>query len=89
MRQVDEIHDAEDQCQARRQQEQQHPELDAVEKLLEEIEHGLTAALCHLSMSAHFARACRLRSSDRAARALASLHTLLCQIAAMESRPLR
>ena len=40
VRQIDEVHDAEDQRQPRRQQEQQHAELNAVEKLLDEIEHG-------------------------------------------------
>ena len=40
VRQVDQIHDAEDQRQPRRQQEQQHAKLDAVEALLDEIQHG-------------------------------------------------
>jgi hypothetical protein len=39
VRQVDEVHDAEDQRQPRRQEEQQHPKLDAVQKLLDEIQH--------------------------------------------------
>ena len=40
VRQVDEIHDAEDQRQACRQQEQQHAELNAVEKLLDQVHHS-------------------------------------------------
>ena len=40
VRQIDEIHDAEDQRQAGRQQEQQHAELNAVQALFNEIKHG-------------------------------------------------
>src|ERR1700722_2322765 len=40
VRQVDQVHDAEDQRQPGGEQEQQHAELHAVEKLLDEIEHG-------------------------------------------------
>ncbi len=40
VRQVDEIHDAEHQRQAGRQQEQQEPELQAVEDLFDEEQHG-------------------------------------------------
>jgi hypothetical protein len=39
VRQVDQIHDAEDERQTRREQEQQHAELDAVEALFNEIKH--------------------------------------------------
>src|SRR5208282_1160873 len=41
VRQVDEVHDAEDQRQPGGQQEQQHAQLHAVEALLEKIQHGL------------------------------------------------
>ena len=41
MRQVDEVHDAENQRQPGRQQKQQHAELHTVEALLDEIQHGL------------------------------------------------
>ena len=40
VRQIDQVHDAEDQRQAGRQQEQQHAELDAVEALFDQIKHG-------------------------------------------------
>ena len=40
VRQIDQIHDAEDQRQPGRQQEQQHAELDAVQALFDEVEHG-------------------------------------------------
>ena len=40
MRQVDQIHDAEDQRQAGGQQKQQHAQLHAVEALLDEIQHA-------------------------------------------------
>ena len=63
MRQVDQIHDAKDQRQSRRQQEQQHAKLNAVEKLLEEIEHDLTVAVVPF---AYARRACWLGSCNRA-----------------------
>ncbi len=40
MRQIDEVHDAEDQRQAGGEQEQQQTELQAVQTLFEEEEHG-------------------------------------------------
>jgi hypothetical protein len=43
VRQVDQVHNAEDQRQPGGEQEQQHAELHAVEKLLDEIEHGPVA----------------------------------------------
>ena len=44
VRQIDQIHDAEDQRQAGREQKQQHAELHAVKALLDEIEHGIVEA---------------------------------------------
>ena len=43
VRQVDEVHDAEDERQAGGQQKQQHAELHAVEALLDEIQHACVA----------------------------------------------
>jgi hypothetical protein len=40
VREIDQIHDAEDQGQSRGQQEQQHADLQSVEALLNEIEHS-------------------------------------------------
>src|SRR6266581_799066 len=57
MREIDQIHNAEDQRQACRQQEQQHAKLDAIQKLLEEVEHGSTLLLRHLICS-RLSRAC-------------------------------
>ena len=41
MRQVDEVHDAEHQRQPRRQQEQQQAELQSVQELFDDKQHGL------------------------------------------------
>ncbi len=40
VRQIDEVHDAENERQPRRQQKQQHAQLHAVKALLDEIQHG-------------------------------------------------
>ena len=40
MRQIDEVHDAEHQRQSRRQQEQQQAELQSVQELFDDKQHG-------------------------------------------------
>jgi hypothetical protein len=44
VREVDEIHDPEHQCQPGRQQEQQQAELQSIQALLDEESHGLRPA---------------------------------------------
>ena len=50
VRQIDQVHDAEDQRQPGRQQEQQHAELDAVQALFDEIQHGPVRGFTALSV---------------------------------------
>ena len=59
VRQIDEVHDAEHQRQAGRQQKQQQPELQAVQRLFYEDEHepktlGLTKQRQHICAAAIF-----------------------------------
>src|SRR5262249_24663798 len=46
VRQIDQVHDAEDQRQPGRQQKQQHAELDAVQGLFDQIKHPVFAQPC-------------------------------------------
>ena len=52
VRQIDQVHDAEDQRQAGRQQKQQHAELHAVQALLEEIQHAVANASAAVTQDA-------------------------------------
>ena len=46
MRQIDEVHDAEHQRQPRRQQKQQQAELQSVQELFDDKQHGYSRSFC-------------------------------------------